>query len=86
VEAAEAAARKLAIRLCSENEYHASYPEVVRVESSSRVPLVSVSLTEGLMGRSRPLRNSPGIRIEESWRKSAPYRWLRNDLRATVEC
>jgi hypothetical protein len=46
VEAAEAAARKLAIRLCSENEYHASYPEVVRVESSSRVPLVSASLTE----------------------------------------
>jgi transposase len=38
-----AAARKLAIRLYWMLRTNASYPEVVRVESSSRVPLVSAS-------------------------------------------
>src|SRR6266550_4503772 len=36
---------------------NAEYPEVVRVESSSRVALVSASLAAGLMGRSRPGEN-----------------------------
>lgn len=39
-----AAARKLAIRLYWMLKTNTSYPEVVRVESSSRVPLVGVSL------------------------------------------
>jgi hypothetical protein len=38
-----AAARKLAIRLYWMLRTNTGYPEVVRVESSSRVPLVSVS-------------------------------------------
>lgn len=38
-----AAARKLAIRLYWMLRTHTAYPEVVRVESSSRVPLVSAS-------------------------------------------
>jgi len=39
-----AAARKLAIRLYWMLRTNTGYPEVVRVESSSRVPLVSASL------------------------------------------
>jgi hypothetical protein len=38
-----AAARKLAIRLYWMLRTNTGYPEVVRVESSSRVPLVSAS-------------------------------------------
>jgi transposase len=38
-----AAARKLAVRLCWMLRTNKAYPEVVRVESSSRVPLVSAS-------------------------------------------
>jgi transposase len=55
-----AAARKLAIRLYWMLRTQKPYPEIVRIESSSRVPLVSASLppqaswTEGLIGRSRP--------------------------------
>jgi len=39
-----AAARKLAIRLYWMLRTNTAYPEIVRVESSSRVPLVSASL------------------------------------------
>jgi len=49
-----AAARKLAIRLYWMLRTQKRYPEIVHVESSSRVPLVSASSAEELIGRSRP--------------------------------
>ena len=51
------------------------YPEIVRIESSPRVPLVGCPLDRGLIGRSRlPWRRD--VRIEESWSMSWPNRWL----------
>src|SRR5271155_549138 len=71
-----AAAWKLAIRLYWMLHTNRGYPEVVRVESSSRVPLVSASYTAELIGRSRPLMRDRGIRMEASRSQSRPNRWL----------
>ena len=48
-----ATARKLAVRLYWMLRQNVGYPEIARIESSPRVPLVDVSHTEGLIGRSR---------------------------------
>jgi hypothetical protein len=48
-----AAARKLAVRLYWMLRTNVAYPEIVRIESSPRVPLVGTSSTAGLIGRSR---------------------------------
>jgi len=52
-----AAARKLAIRLYRMLRTRKQYPEIVRSESSSRVPLTGASYVEALIGRSRPDAN-----------------------------
>ena len=46
-------ARKLAVRLYWMLRQNVGYPEIVRIESSPRVPLVGESHTEGLIGNSR---------------------------------
>jgi transposase len=48
-----ATARKLAVRLYWMLRQNVGYPEIARIESSPRVPLVGVSHTDGLIGRSR---------------------------------
>ena len=48
-----AAARKLAVRLYWMLRQNAGYPEIARIESSPRVPLVGASQTDELNGRSR---------------------------------
>jgi transposase len=48
-----ATARKLAVRLYWMLRQNVGYPEIARIESSPRVPLVDESHTEGLTGRSR---------------------------------
>jgi transposase len=48
-----AAARKLVVRLYWMLRQNVGYPEIARIESSPRVPLVGASQTEGLNGRSR---------------------------------
>ena len=48
-----AAARKLAVRLYWMLRQNVGYPEIALIESSSRVPLVGLRQTEGLIERSR---------------------------------
>ena len=48
-----AAARKLAVRLYWMLKQKVGYPEIAHIESSPRAPLVGLSQTEGLVGRSR---------------------------------
>ncbi len=48
-----AAARKLAVRLYWMLRQNVGYPEIARIESSSRVPLVGLRQTEELIERSR---------------------------------
>jgi transposase len=48
-----AAARKLAVRLYWMLRTNTAYPEIARIESSPRVPLVGASQTATLIGRSR---------------------------------
>ena len=48
-----AAARRLAVRLYWMLRTQVAYPEIVRIESSPRVPRVGASQTDGLIGRSR---------------------------------
>jgi transposase len=50
-----AAARRLAVRLYWMLRTQVAYPEIVRIESSPRVPRVSASQTAELIGRSRIL-------------------------------
>jgi transposase len=48
-----AAARKLAVRLYWMMRQNVGYPEIARIESSSRVPLIGNSQIDGLVERSR---------------------------------
>ena len=48
-----AAARKLTVRLYWMLRQNVGYPEIARIESSPRVPLVGASQTDELIGRSR---------------------------------
>jgi hypothetical protein len=70
-----ATARKLAVRLYWMLRTETGYPEIVRIESSSRVPLVGASQTAGLIGRSRTPQGRD-VRTAESWLLFRPNRWL----------
>jgi hypothetical protein len=48
-----ATARKLAVRLYWMLRQNVGYPEIARIESSPRVPLIGSCQIEGLIGRSR---------------------------------
>src|SRR5437016_6159966 len=70
-----AAARKLAVRLYWMLRTQRPYPEIVRIESSPRVPLVGRARPKELIGRSR-IPHRRDVRIAESWPSVRSNRWL----------